>query len=238
MRIPENLLSLHTGEEEIRDKSLVFIGKSQNMMEHLNMIQESMNHIYAHVREHEHNSPDELTLQLFGIRLFNAAGAAIKLAFSGYYQKGFMVIRDMVEVTFLLDYFKSRPEQIAVWKENSNAEEFKPLKVRKFLDERDGYQERKRAEDYKRLCEYAAHISNPGFKMIAPDGMGRIGVFFEPDMLAAFIEELAKKAVYAATVFAPHFKEVNQQLSGQKLQFCEQSHAWLKKFAMPETPAA
>jgi hypothetical protein len=59
---------------------------------------------------------DELTLQLLGIRLFNAAGAALKLALSGYYQKGFDARRDILETGFLVDYLTTFPEKIAEWK--------------------------------------------------------------------------------------------------------------------------
>jgi hypothetical protein len=52
-------------------------------------VAEAMNAIYAFTHDHEHGSDNELTLQYLGIRLFNAAGASVKLALSGYYQKAF-----------------------------------------------------------------------------------------------------------------------------------------------------
>jgi len=53
-----------------------------------------MNAIWAFTHDHLHGSENELTLQYLGIRLFNAAGASIKLALSGYYQKAFGTRRD------------------------------------------------------------------------------------------------------------------------------------------------
>jgi hypothetical protein len=54
----------------------------------------------AFVRDYKSESKDELTMQLLGIRLFNAAGASIKLALSGYYQKAFGQVRDILETAF------------------------------------------------------------------------------------------------------------------------------------------
>ncbi len=228
--LPENLKDLHKGEESIRTDSLAHIDSNENLTDHMNMIHNAMNHIYAHVQEHDHLTENELTLQLAGIRLFNAAAASIKLGLSGYYQKGFMLVRDLLEVTFLLDYLGSNPEKIPLWKKDGDGPEFKAWAIRKALDERDGYKGEKRREDYKRLCTYASHISNEGFKLIAPDGLGRIGIFFDKGVFTAFIEELAKKITYAAIVFSPHFPNVSAQLSQQKLAFFESSQGWLKKY--------
>jgi hypothetical protein len=68
--------------------------------------------IWAFTHDHVHGSENELTLQYLGIRLFNAAGASIKLAFSGYYQKAFDQERDVIETYFLVDYLSTYPEKI------------------------------------------------------------------------------------------------------------------------------
>jgi hypothetical protein len=68
-----------------------------------------MNAIYAFTHDHVHGSENELTLQYLGIRLFNAAGASVKLALSGYYQKAFDQVRDVIETYFLVDYLCNRP---------------------------------------------------------------------------------------------------------------------------------
>jgi pimeloyl-ACP methyl ester carboxylesterase len=91
----DNLHTLHAEEERLRDASLTLIGGREDLREHLAIVHEAMNAIFAFTQEHVQGSDDELTLQLLGIRLFNAAAASIKLALSGYYQKAFVHMRDI-----------------------------------------------------------------------------------------------------------------------------------------------
>jgi hypothetical protein len=95
----ENFDKLHEHEEQLRVESLALIAKRVDLTDHWKLVQEAMNVIFAFVNEHVHVSDDELTMQLLGVRLFNAAAASIKLALSGYYQKAFVHVRDILEVT-------------------------------------------------------------------------------------------------------------------------------------------
>ena len=88
MAATDNLTSLHKHEEELRARSLAAIEADASLSDHWNLVAEAMNTIYAFTHDHAHESENELTLQYLGIRLFNAAGASVKLALSGYYQKG------------------------------------------------------------------------------------------------------------------------------------------------------
>jgi hypothetical protein len=97
----DNLVSLHNQEEELRAKSLEAIKGDATLSDHWNLVAEAMNVIYAFTHDHIHESENELTLQYLGIRLFNAAGASIKLALSGYYQAAFHQVRDVIETQFL-----------------------------------------------------------------------------------------------------------------------------------------
>jgi hypothetical protein len=85
----DNLKTLHEHEEKLRAESLAIINKSATLKEHCHVIHEAMNIVYGFTRDHPHRSEDELTLQLLGIRLFNASAASVKLALSGYYQIAF-----------------------------------------------------------------------------------------------------------------------------------------------------
>jgi hypothetical protein len=63
--------------------------------------------------------------------------------------------RDLLEVTFLLDYFRTNEASIAEWRgctESERNKKFGAYKVRTALDDRDGFTEQKREERYKRLC--------------------------------------------------------------------------------------
>ena len=82
-----------------------------------------------------------------------------------------MVERDLLEVSFLLDYLKSNPGLVTEWKGCSETERnkrFGAFEIRKFLDDRDGFTERRRAEHYKLLCSLGAHASYQGFQMLQP----------------------------------------------------------------------
>ena len=83
MLASDNLASLHEHEESLRARSLSVIQGNVALSDHWNLVAEAMNAIYALTHDHVHGSEDELALQLLGIRLFNAAGASIKLALSG-----------------------------------------------------------------------------------------------------------------------------------------------------------
>ena len=112
----ENLHSLHEHEEKLRAQSLEAIKAEGVLTDHLNIVSEAMNVIYAFSHDYQHQSDNELTLQMLGIQLFNAAGASVKLALSGYYQKAFDQVRDVLETYFLVDYLTTYPAKIAEWK--------------------------------------------------------------------------------------------------------------------------
>src|ERR1700736_6512156 len=116
MATTDNLTSLHNHEEELRARSLAAIDADVALSAHWNLIGEAMNAIYAFTHDHAHGSENELTLQYLGIRLFNAAGASLKLATSGYYQKAFDQLRDVIETYFLVDYLSTSPEKIVEWR--------------------------------------------------------------------------------------------------------------------------
>ena len=114
--LPENLISLHQHEEEIRGESFRLSEAHQNLGDHLAMIHGSMAVIYALAHDHDNATKDELTVQYLGLRLFNTTASSLKLGLSGYYQSAFALMRDIFETVALLDYFRTNPSQITVWK--------------------------------------------------------------------------------------------------------------------------
>jgi hypothetical protein len=184
--LPENLVSLHTHEEKIRADSLDLIEKDKSLSDHSEMVHGSMAIIYALAHDHSNLTDDELTIQYLGLRLFNSAASSLKLALSGYYQPAFALVRDVLENTALLDYMRTSPEQIARWKASNKKErieKFGPAAVRTALNRRDQFQGDKRKEMYDLLSEYAAHATAPGFQMLAPEGLGKIGPFLSEKYL-------------------------------------------------------
>ncbi len=53
---------------------------------------------------------------MLGMRMFNAFGASLKLALSGYVQNGALLMRDILETVFLMDLFCGERDLIKKWR--------------------------------------------------------------------------------------------------------------------------
>jgi hypothetical protein len=146
--------------------------------------------------------------------------------------------RDLLEVSFLLDYFQSNPKLIAEWKactESERNKKFGAFEIRKFLDDRDGFTERKRAEHYKLLCSLGAHATDQGFRLLQPipGGDAHCGPFFAETALTATISELAKIIDGAAGNFTMFFSAKALPEYEVKLRFMEKRALWFERFFGP-----
>jgi hypothetical protein len=232
---PENFDLLHKGEEFIRSKSKEAVQKSDVLLHHLNMVAHSMNLIDHFARAYPHQSDDQLVVQLLGIRLFNSMAGAVQDLMAGYYQNAVMQLRDILEVSFLLDYFYSDKTLIAAWKgcsESDRNKQFSAFKVRTTLDERDGFTEKKRMEHYQLLCSLGAHASFQGFELLRPivGGDAHCGPYFADRALDSTLSELAKVAVGAADNFKMFFDLRGVPDLETQLHFMEAQSAWFEKF--------
>jgi hypothetical protein len=149
---------------------------------------------------------------------------------SGYYQNSVMFQRDLVEVTFLLDYFRSNRDHISKWRRSR--EKFTPDVVRRALDKRDGFTGRKRREHYKLLSGIGTHATFQGFELLRPTegGAARCGPFFAERLLRPATEELAKACILAAEAFLFHFKPISLGDFEGMLRFTEVKAAWFERF--------
>jgi hypothetical protein len=232
---PENFDLLHAGEEFIRAKTKEAIEASDNLLRRFNVVAESMTLIDHFARRYAHTEDDELTIQLLGIRLFNSTAGAVQSLMGGYYQNSIMLQRDLLEVSFPLDFFRSKKASIAEWRgcnESERNKQFSAFKVRTALDDRDGFTTRKREEHYKRLCTLGAHASYQGFQLLQPTAGGdaHCGPYFAERALEAAAGELAMVCVGAAANFAPFFKEKSTQHFEAKLRFMEAQVDWYERF--------
>src|SRR5262245_37333054 len=164
-----------------------------------------MNAIYAFTYDHTHGNENELTLQYLGIRLFNAAGSSVKLALSGYYQKAFDQVRDVIETYFLVDYLSTYPEKIDEWRhadKKKRISHFGPGFIRNALDRRDGYTSGERKKIYDLISELASHASYSGILLTTtgPAKMAQVGPFFDEKKLAIWLQEMAMRLSHAAVV--------------------------------------
>lgn len=203
--IPENFDLLADGEQAIRDQSKAAIAASEDLSLHARMIERSLNVLYYMAQRRPHVDEDDLVMQMLTVRLFNSGASTMKLLMGGYYQTAVMVLRDILESTFLLDYFQSNPDQIKVWREcdeKTRLDKFGAGKIRTALDNRDGYKERKRAAAYALLCQLGTHPTYAGFQMMQKKGsdLVNVGPFFAQASLDAVLFELAKTIMQAGSL--------------------------------------
>ncbi len=233
--LPENLSNLHLEEEKIRTNSLLNLNSSKEQRKNIDLLQNTLNILFDITIEHEHGSDNEWTIQKLGLRLYNTISASFKLLLSGYYQTAFSQQRDILEILFLLDYFNAFPDKIDEWKSASNAnriKNFSPGAIRKALDKRDGFVDKKRERHYKMFCEYAAHPSFIGIiKLTTPTGKttNQIGPFFDEKLLINCFFELVKLSQYAIVIYLSLF-DVPAKYLPQKLSFLNDSKAWFYQY--------
>jgi hypothetical protein len=239
--IADNLSSLHAHEESLRSQSLTLVAGRSDLTDHLNLLREAMNVIFAFTQEHIENSDDELTMQFLGIRLFNAAAVSLKLALSGYYQKAFVHVRDILETYFLVDYLRNNPDQVAAWKNATKKQrltDFSPKKIREALDKRDGYVENARKFAYDLISENASHATYRGFHMTTQGGLGMLGPFLDEIKLQAWLEEMAKRFGHAAVILLSNYEGFDHKLDLTRQHFLNAVDEWGKKYYGPSFPRA
>jgi len=231
--LTENLESLHKQEEEIRTKSILEINGDLKLKDQLSMIQESLNLVFDLTKSYRNQTDDELTIQYIGIRFFNSIVSALKLLLSGYYQVSVIIQRDILETGFLLDYFLSDKSKIQDWKKSSNKNRLKkygPAAIRKALDQRDGFKEKQREHIYKLLCEYAAHPTYTGFKLVAPKGLGEIGPFLDANYLKATIGELSLRIPLFSITYLSHFENLPPEFLKIRTEYLVKVKKWSQKY--------
>jgi hypothetical protein len=243
MMATDNLTSLHKHEEGLRARSLSAIEADAALSDHWNLVAEAMNAIYAFTHDHAHGSENELVLQYLGIRLFNAAGASIKLALSGYYQKAFDQVRDLIETYFLVDYLSTHPEKIDEWKradKKKRISHFGPGIIRNALDKRDGYTSGKRKEIYDLISELASHASYSGITLTTtgPANMAQVGPFFDEKKLATWLQEMAMRLSHAAVVLASNSEGIDTKLLMTRKYYLEVANKWWLKYRSISPQAA
>jgi hypothetical protein len=235
MTATDNLTSLHSHEEELRATSLAAINADAALSDHWNLVAEAMNAIYAFTHDHVHGSENELTLQYLGIRLFNAAGASVKLALSGYYQKAFHQVRDLIETYFLVDYLSTYPEKIDEWRradKKTRIAQFGPGFIRNALDKRAGHTSGERKRIYDLISELASHPSYPGISLTitGPDRMAQVGPFFDENKLRVWMQEIAMRLSHAAVVLLANPEGNDLRLLSTQEHYLGVSNKWWSKY--------
>src|ERR1700722_3214902 len=138
--LPANLVSLHHSEEQLRQKGFAVVESDQRLQLHLATVEAAMD-LADVFRQFDTSDEDLRVIKILGMRAFNAFGASLKLVFSGYSQNSALILRDVLETVFLIDYFAGDRALIERWRfadKKARMRDFAPVKVREALTARDG----------------------------------------------------------------------------------------------------
>lgn len=137
-----------------------------------------------------------------------------------------MYLRDQLETYFLIDYLSSEDGRPEAWIDATPSEirkNYRPVQIRKSLDERDNLGKSTRADIYGMLSALGAHPSPQGLEM-SRDGTRalRMGPFKQIESLQQCVEEAAKQCVllcpnliFFCDEFGEHGKKVSSNLALQ-----------------------
>lgn len=217
----------------IEQQNDVFVHSNEDLLAHLKVIVSGLVFLQVLLHRQPYQTPEEITALRLAVRLLNSASAALKLARAGFYHPALTMVRDMMEVEFLIDLFSQNRELLTKWISLSAKErerQFSPVKVRVALDERDGWTEKKREKAYKDLCAYAAHVTPEGFAVISPNDMTVIGPHPNPRALKATIEELVKVLPSACIHVGVLIASEDREVLAAHSNFTRTVSEWLPKF--------
>lgn len=232
--LPPNLESLHKQEEQLREKALEKINNDPDFELHLQMIEAAMD-LSESFRKSYGNDEELSILKVLSIRTFNAFGASLKLAFSGYNQNAALQMRDILETVFLLDYLLMEKEHILDWwnaDNKSRRTKYTPSKIREALDKRDGLKNNKRRDTYLMFCELAGHPNRHMTHMLkpTPDSDIAAGPFMEITGFKATISEMAKLAIQVGTSINSYMEQSYSIINESQTRFLLVATRWRKNY--------
>jgi hypothetical protein len=232
--IPERLTYLHLEEELLREKAKSIIDADPRYVLHLNIVEHSMD-LVDMLRQFPTDDEDMKVIKVLGLRLFNAFGASVKLALSGYSQNCALLMRDILETVFLISLFEGDRAAISRWRHADKKEyrkHFSPVRVREALDKRDGFSGKKRAEMYELFSELAGHPTMKSHLMLRPEkgGDAVIGPFIERTTLDAALSEMGRLAVQAGELLGAFIPANWHEADASRAAFAEQKGYWVSEF--------
>ena len=232
--IPENLSSLHRQEEHLSEEAAAIVAGDKRLALHLTVVERAMD-LADILRQFPTDDEDMKVIQMLGMRMFNAFGASVKLALSGYVQNSALIMRDILETVFLVSLFRGDIAAIERWRvadKKERMKHFSPLRVREALDARDGFESKKRAELYELFSELAGHPTMKSVNMMRPkkDGDAVIGPFIEATSLEAVLSEMGRLAIQAGEILDAFFPDKWTNGDASRAAFAEVKQHWLDTF--------
>ncbi|ASW46210.1 MULTISPECIES: hypothetical protein [Xanthomonas] len=202
--IPQNLLMLHAGEEELFGRTTQLVSACPDLADHLDITERAMD-VMDMLRQHYHGDDDQRAISHLAMRAFNHLASAWKLTSTGYYQAAGLLLRDLVETTYLVSAFHEDRSLVSRWRtadRRTRLREFSPFAVRKILEDAAGLGKSRREQIYNKFSSLAGHPTPDGFAMLRPNGMdAQIGPFSDVTALRALLEEMGMLAIQAGFTF-------------------------------------
>lgn len=181
-------------EDSVRSDSVRHVLQSPFLAQKLTCIDRSLDYLMEYSESTPENGSDDLlTIKFLGARALNSTMSAIDLMLTGYYHQSIFAMRDLMEMLFLLDDFRSTPSNVAEWRKAGGrlVKKFKPVEIRNRLNGRDGINPSHSWRDkrYRMCCKYGTHASYVGFQIIAKGSTFLQGAFFDARKLRVWLEE-------------------------------------------------
>lgn len=193
--VPSNLTRLWGAEDEMLAWAATVVGSEEYLQDHLEMFETYMDCVEM-VRRSGPSADRDIALVGLFLRTFDALSYCVRSAMSGNYTGCAMYARDILETQFLLDYLLEKPGRPEAWllsDPNASPDEYQPVVIRKYLDARDGFVEKKRMQSYRMLSTLGTHPSPGGLELKRDGGRAiRSGPFKQRDTLKQCIEEAAR----------------------------------------------
>lgn len=193
-------------ERQLSRNALAYIETQQDLLLHLDLCTGLMAKISQLVDALDDSDADLSVIRSLTIRAGNHFTTGVALMLRGQVQAGVVMLRDVVETAFLVDFFGYEPHRIAEWRDQRDIrlKKYRPSDVRKLLDEKLGLKSSRRHTIYDAFCKFAAHPDPMGFPLQKPksEATAKLGPFLDADLLRAGLEEAALVAVVAGLAFS------------------------------------
>ncbi len=209
------------------------IANDDDLSRHLVLINSCLDLLSRLPELHIETTEAELTLLRLSIRCFNSGASALRLLRCGYFQPAMAMVRDLIEVYFLMDLFIKEPQSFDDWRtmsERDRKKHFKPIRVRERLDDIDGLKERKRQQIYDVFSQHAAHVNPNGHHLISPGNMTQIGPFPDHGLFRAGLEEIASHLGFASVIVCNLIKTDQRNALGLKAVFLSDLTTWKNRY--------
>lgn len=232
-------MAMQVGPEFLVDEAIIvashdrMIASDDELTRHLKMINLSLECLSRLPEFHVERDEAELNVLRLGTRCFNSGASSLRLLRCGYFQPAVTMMRDLIEIYFLMDLFVKEPQSLNDWlymDEKDRRRNFKPVRVRQRLDELDGFTGKKRETAYNMFSQLAAHVNPNGHHLISPSNETRIGPFPDYSLFKAGMEELVTHLSFATVVFCNLLNSDNQAVLRTKEMFLSGLSGWKGEF--------